>query len=289
MSLYVVHERPELDRPVLVMAPEGWIDAGLGGGAALGTLLTAVETTVVANFDIDQLLDHRARRPTARITDGVYEELTWPEIELRAGHDAAGNAVLVLVGPEPDHQWRAYAAALAEVAQLFDVRMLVGLGAFPAPVPHTRPATLAATATDAELANRVGVVSGTLEVPAGVLVAVERRFSEAGIPAIGLWARVPHYAAAMPYPGASLLLLEGLADVAGITVDTTALREAADATRERLDELIANSAEHSALVRQLEARADAEAEPSPEGWGDLPSGDELAAEFERFLQSGEGQ
>ncbi len=244
MSLYVVHERPELDRPVLVMAPEGWIDAGLGGGAALGTLLTAIETTVVANFDIDELLDHRARRPTARITDGVYEDLMWPEIELRAGHDASGNAVLLLVGPEPDHQWRAYAAALAEVAQLFDVR---------------------------------------------VLVAVERRFAEAGIPAIGLWARVPHYAAAMPYPEASLLLLQGLADVAGITVDTTPLREAADATRERLDELIANSAEHSALVRQLEARADAEAEPTPEGWGDLPSGDELAAEFERFLQSGEGQ
>jgi proteasome assembly chaperone (PAC2) family protein len=289
MSLYVVHERPELDRPVLVMAPEGWIDAGLGGGAALGTLLTAIETTVVANFDIDQLLDHRARRPTARITDGVYEDLIWPEIELRAGHDAAGNAVLVLVGPEPDHQWRAYAAALAEVAQLFDVRMLVGMGAFPAPVPHTRPATLAATATDAELANRVGVVSGTLEVPAGVLVAIERRFAEAGIPAIGLWARVPHYAAAMPYPAASLLLLEGLDDIAGITVDTTALREAADATRERLDELIANSAEHSALVRQLEAKVDAEAEPSPDGWGDMPSGGDLVAEVERFLQSEEGQ
>jgi predicted ATP-grasp superfamily ATP-dependent carboligase len=289
MSLYVLHERPELERPVLVMAPEGWIDAGLGGGAALGTLLTAIKTTVVANFDIDELLDHRARRPTARITDGVYEDLIWPEIELRAGHDGDGNAVLVLVGPEPDHQWRAYAAALAEVAQLFDVRMLVGMGAFPAPVPHTRPATLAATATDAELANRIGVVSGTLEVPAGVLVAVERRFAEAGIPAVGLWARVPHYTAAMPYPEASLLLLEGLATVAGIVVDTTPLREAADATRERLDELIANSAEHSALVRQLEAKADAEAEPSPEGWGDMPSGDDLVAEVERFLQSGEGQ
>jgi proteasome assembly chaperone (PAC2) family protein len=289
MSLYVLHERPELERPVLVMAPEGWIDAGLGGGAALGTLLTAIKTTVVANFDIDELLDHRARRPTARITDGVYEDLIWPEIELRAGHDGAGNAVLVLVGPEPDHQWRAYAAALAEVAELFDVRMLVGMGAFPAPVPHTRPATLAATATDAELANRIGVVSGTLEVPAGVLVAVERRFAEAGIPAVGLWARVPHYTAAMPYPEASLLLLEGLATVAGIVVDTTPLREAADATRERLDELVANSAEHSALVRQLEAKADAEAEPSPEGWGDMPSGDDLVAEVERFLQSGEGQ
>ncbi|HWC10598.1 MAG TPA: PAC2 family protein, partial [Acidimicrobiales bacterium] len=153
----------------------------------------------------------------------------------------------------------------------------------------TRPTTLAATATDAELANRFAVVSGTLEVPAGVLVAVERRFAEAGIPAIGLWARVPHYAAAMPYPEASLLLLEGLQSVAGIVVDTGPLREAADATRARLDELIANSAEHSALVRQLEARADAEADASAQGWGDLPSGDELAAEFERFLQSGEGQ
>ncbi|HEX2192047.1 MAG TPA: PAC2 family protein, partial [Acidimicrobiales bacterium] len=277
MSLYVLHERPDLDRPVLVMAPEGWIDAGLGGGAALGTLLSAIKTTVIGNFDVDELLDHRARRPTARITDGVYDDLIWPEIELRAGHDAAGNAVLVLVGPEPDHRWRAYAAAVAEVAELLDVRMLVGMGAFPAPVPHTRPATLAATATDAELANRIGVVSGTLEVPAGVLVAVERRFAEAGIPAVGLWARVPHYAAAMPYPQASLVLLEGLQTIAGIVVDTAPLREAADATHERLDELIANSAEHSALLRQLEARVDAEAEPSPEGWGDLPSGDELAA------------
>ncbi len=291
MSLYVLHDRPELERPVLVMAPEGWIDAGLGGAAALGTLLAGIETTVVANFDIDDLLDHRARRPTARITDGVYEDLSWPEIELRAGHDGAGNAVLILVGPEPDHKWRAYASAIAELAQLFDVRMLVGMGAFPAPVPHTRPASLAATATDAELANRIGVVSGTLEVPAGVLVAVERRFAEVGIPAVGLWARVPHYAAAMPYPAASLLLLEGLAEVAGVVVNTAALQEAADVTRQRLDELIANSAEHSALVRQLEARADAEEaeERAPEGWGELPTGDELAAEFERFLQSGEGQ
>jgi predicted ATP-grasp superfamily ATP-dependent carboligase len=284
VSLYVVHDRPELDRPVLIMAPEGWIDAGLGGAAALATLLGAVDTEVVATFDADELLDHRARRPTAHIEDGVYQDLSWPEIELRAGHDAEGHAFLVLVGPEPDHRWRAFAGAVAEVAGLFEVRMLVGLGAFPAPVPHTRPASLAATATSAELAGRIGVVKGSLEVPAGVLVAVERRFADAGIPAIGLWARVPHYVAAMPYPEASVLLLEGLAKVTDVVVDTSALREAADATRQRLDELVANSPEHSALVRQLEARADVEADPAPDGWGDLPSGDELAAEVERFLR-----
>ena len=296
MSLYEIHGRPELDRPVLVMAPDGWIDAGLGGATALGALLAAVETEVVATFDADDLLDHRARRPTARIVDGVYEDLVWPEIQLRAGHDAAGHPVLVLAGPEPDHRWRDFAAAVAEVAGIFGVRLLVGMGAFPAPVPHTRRASLAATATTADLAAQIGVVKGTLEVPAGVLVAIERRFAEVDIPAIGLWARVPHYAAAMPYPEASVLLLEGLAKVADVVVDTADLQEAADATRQRLDELVANSVEHSTLVSQLEARADAEeagtpdaadtSELAPDGWENLPTGDELVAEFQRFMEGG---
>ena len=295
MSLYEILARPDLDRPVLIMAPDGWIDAGLGGATAFGTLLSALDTEVVATFDVDDLLDHRSRRPTARIVDGVYEDLIWPEIHLRAGHDAAGHDVLLLAGPEPDHKWRAYAAAVGEVAGIFDVRLLVGMGAFPAPVPHTRPASVAATATSAELAARIGVVKGTLEVPAGVLVAVERRFAQIDIPAIALWARVPHYAAAMPYPEAALVLLEGLAKVADVSVDTATLREASDLTRQRLDELVANNAEHSAMVHQLEAKADdaesdeAQAsELAPDGWDNLPSGDELAAELERFLE-GDGQ
>jgi predicted ATP-grasp superfamily ATP-dependent carboligase len=284
-DLYVLHDQPALDKPVLVMAPEGWIDAGMGGAAALGTLLSAVETEVVATFDIDELLDHRARRPIAHIVDGVYETLSWPEIELRAGHDAEGNALLVLVGPEPDHRWKAFAEAISQLAVKFDVRMLVGMGAFPAPVPHTRSAKLAATATSSELAKQVGVVSGSLDVPAGVLVAVERRFAELEIPAVGLWARVPHYAAPWPYPEASVLLLEGLTQVSGLAIDLTDLRDAAESTRHRLDDLIANSAEHTAMVEQLEVRADAEAnELAPNGWGDLPSGDDLAAEVERFLR-----
>ena len=111
-------------------------------------------------------------------------------------------------------------------------------------------------------------------MPAGVQAALERGFAELGIPAVGLWARVPHYAAAMPYPEASAVLLEGLTSVAGITTDTGDLRRAAEASRQHLDELIANSEEHIALVRQLETQVDA----------DVPSGDEIAAEVERFLR-----
>ena len=153
MSLYELHERPEMHEPVLVMTLEGWIDAGLGAGAAVAALLGSVATELLASFDVDTLLDHRARRPIMRIVDGVNSGLMWPEIQLRHGQ-ASGRDMLLLVGPEPDHQWRAFADAVAELAAIFDVRMVVGLGAFPAPVPHTRPSRLASTATTAELARQ---------------------------------------------------------------------------------------------------------------------------------------
>lgn len=287
---HLVPGHPEVDEPVLVMAPEGWIDAGLGGGAAVATLLAELKTEPFATFDSDSLLDHRARRPMARIKDGVYDAVVWPEIVMRAGKDAQGRDVLLLTGPEPDHAWRAFADAVGELSQQVGVKLLVGMGAFPAPVPHTRTPKLVATATTAELAAQVGVVKGELDVPAGIVVALQQRFADLEIPAIALWARVPHYAAAMPYPEASCQLLEGLSRVTGLTIDTTLLHETAAAARQRLDELTANSVEHMALVRQLEAQFDAEA--SGQGadggggpqWTDLPSGDELAAEVERFLR-----
>lgn len=313
-GLYELRAQPALDGPVLVMAPEGWIDAGLGGAGAVGALVAAMEAEVVATFDTDRLLDHRARRPVSHIVDGVYTDLVWPAIDLLAGHDRDGKAVLVLAGPEPDHEWRAFAGAVTELAQRFGVRLMVGLGAFPAGVPHTRTARLAATASSTELASSVGVVSGAVDVPAGVIAAIERSLGDVGIPAIGIWARVPHYAATLPYPPASVQLLEGLAEVAGIHVEVPELAEAAEKTRRNLEELTANSVQHMALVRQLEAQVDAEAQDSQAagagetgtlekganesgggqaeataaGWGPLPSGDELAAEVERFLRDEPG-
>ena len=281
-DLYDLLQRPSLDDPLMIVILEGWVDAGLGAAAAVAALLGTVDTDVVANFDVDSLLDHRARRPVVRIVDGVNTGLMWPEIQLRSGRTSEGRDILFLVGPEPDHQWRAFCTAVAELAGAFGVQLVVGLGAFPAPVPHTRQTRLVATATSAELAHRVGFIPGTIDVPAGVQAGLERRFAELGIPAVGLWARVPHYAAAMPYPEASVVLLEGLAALTGVHADATELRAAAQSTRTRLDELVANSEEHATLVRQLETAVDAEIE-RPLG-SSLPSGDELAAELERFLR-----
>ena len=281
-DIYELVQRPELHDALLVVTLEGWVDAGLGAAAALAALLGTVPTELVANFDVDTLLDHRARRPVVRIVDGVNSGLMWPEIQLRCGRTEAGRDALFLVGPEPDHQWRAFSTAVAELAGVFDVSLVVGLGAFPAPVPHTRDARLVATATSTELAHGVGFIPGTIDVPAGVQAALERRFAEMGVPAVGLWARVPHYAATMPYPEASVVLLEGLERLTGIHADTSELRSAAQSTRTRLDELVANSEENTTLVRQLEAAVDAESE-RPLG-ATLPSGEELAAELERFLR-----
>jgi len=283
MPLYERHPTRELTRPVLVYALDGWIDAGFGAATAMAGLLGAIETEPLATFDADVLLDQRARRPVMRLVDGINTSITWPETTLRVGRDVGGNDVLVLSGPEPDFHWRAFSLDVLELARESDVRIAVGFGAFPAPVPHTRAVRLASTSTSPELAAQVGYVPGTIDVPAPAQAVIERLLGESGIPAVGLWARVPHYASAMPYPPAALALLDGLMQVAGLELDISELRETARGTRERIDELIANSDEHGEMVRQLEHQIDEE-QRSPFGPGDLPSGDEIAAELERFLR-----
>ena len=171
------------------------MDAGLGAAGAIAALLAAAPTELVATFDGEALIDQRARRPVARIVNGVTERLTWPTLELRSGHDLDGMDILYLVGPEPDFKWRSFVSSVVELSAELGVRMAVGLGAFPAPAPHTRPIKLAATAPEesSAVSAGIGVVQGAIEVPAGVWGALELAFGAAGIPAVGLWARVPHY------------------------------------------------------------------------------------------------
>jgi hypothetical protein len=279
-----------LDRPVLVVALEGWVDAGMGASAALAELLTASPIIPVASFDTEMLIDQRARRPIARLEDGVTTDLTWPAIRLVAGHDRVGADLVYLTGPEPDFRWPTFIEAVVGLVRDLDVRTVVGLGAFPAPTPHTRPVRLASTVPpqSADLAGRVGTVRGTLEVPAGVQAALEVALGAAGVPVIGLWARVPHYVSAMPYPEASSALIEGLCAVTGAVLDSSSLRDAGAASRRQVDELIGSNPDHLEMVRRLEVALDAEeAAPAPLDL-EVPSGDEIAAELERFLRGQEG-
>jgi predicted ATP-grasp superfamily ATP-dependent carboligase len=285
--LYEFREHPALESPVLILSLEGWIDAGGAAARATVAVLEGVEATPVVEFDADVLLDHRSRRPVMHLDDGMNQGLRWPSIQIMAFSDVAGADALLLVGAEPDHQWRAFTRTVVDLAMELGVRMVVGLGAYPAPVPHTRPARLATTANDSVLRDQLAQVRSTLDVPAGIGNAIEERCAEVGLPAVGIWAQVPHYASTMPYPGASLALVEGLNEITGLAIPTGTLAEEADASRARLDDLVADSAEHLALLRQLEAQADATggtAAPGPTHPSELPSGEDLASEIERFLR-----
>jgi proteasome assembly chaperone (PAC2) family protein len=289
MTLCERHAHRPFDHPVLIVALDGWVDAGLGADGAISALLSAAPTELVATFDGETLIDQRARRPVVHIVDGVNRGLTWPVIQVRGGTDRDGHDTCFLVGPEPDFRWNAFVEAVVALARDLQVRMVVGLGAFPAPAPHTRPVRLAATAPvqSAELVERVGVVQGAIDVPSGVWGALELAFAEADISVVGLWARVPHYVSGMAFPAASAALVDVLAPVAGLRFESTALHTAADATFRQVDDLIARSDEHTAMVRKLESSVD-EAEGNPLDVGHLPTADELGAELERYLQDDSG-
>lgn len=283
----LVHIRawPETERPVMVVCLEGWIDAGMASATALAHLMKSMPNELVATFDSDELIDYRARRPTLRIVNGVDEELRWPEIQLHAATNRTGRSVLILSGPEPDMKWHRFCAEVVSLASRIGVELVVGLGAFPAPVPHTRPVRLVGTSKRADLAAAVGFMTAGIEVPSGVQGALEVAFGDASIPSVGLWARVPHYVAAMPYPSASAALIDGLARMAELELDSSVLHAAASNTEHQIAELISGSDEHTAMVRQLEEQHDQEMpSAATTDFGDLPSGDEIAAELERFLR-----
>ncbi|MGY6500335.1 MAG: proteasome assembly chaperone family protein [Acidimicrobiales bacterium] len=291
-SLYEFLETPDLDSPVLILSLEGWIDAGRASARAAAALLDGIESTTIARFDTDSLLDHRARRPIMHLRDGLNTGLSWPSIDLVAFSDPGGNDVLALTGFEPDHQWRSFTTAVVDLALEMGVRMVVGLGAYPVAVPHTRPSALASTATDPILAAHVGNVRSTLDVPAGIGGAIEERCAQVGLPAVGIWAQVPHYAAAMPYPRAALALVEKVNELGGFTFPTGTLAEEADTVTTRLNELVADSDEHVELLRQLEAQADHTGVDESDAMAadqQLPSGDDLAGEIERFLRDQGGR
>lgn len=278
-------ELPELQDAVLVLHFSGWIDASGAAAAAMAAIDRGLGgTRLLATFDSDRLIDYRARRPVMEIREGVNTNLTWDEIELRHGTDQAGREVVLLTGPEPDMVWHAFAADVSQLVAQLGVTAAVALGAYPFATPHTRPPQLSCTSPSAELIAPLPYDKGSVDVPAGISSVLEHSLTEVGVPALGLWVRVPHYVATMPYPAAAVALLRALEDVSGVRVPTAELEREAEQQRQRIDQLVAGNDEHREMVRQLEALHDQAAEQASSLPGELPSADELAAEFERFLR-----
>lgn len=273
---------------VLVHDLAGEFDAASAGALAGGHLLAALPHEAIARFDVDSLVDYRAHRPRITFHGDRYESFATPELLLYALEDDAGRPFLLLHGAEPDFAWTRFVAAVGSLVERLGVTSVVSLQAIPMPVPHTRPVTVTAHATRRSLIADYPVYWGEMRIPSSVAALLELRMGEAGVDACGVAAHVPHYLAQATFPAAALALLEHLSRLTGLHLPTEALREAAEAHRTEVDEQIARSPENTAVVAALEQQFDQftaarEGNDLLGGIGEVPSGEQIGAEFERFL------
>jgi hypothetical protein len=279
---------PALDGPVLVQALTGFVDAGGAIQLSREHLLEHLDSRVLATFDLDQMLDYRSRRPPMVFVEDHWESYEEPSLALHLVHDQLGTPFLLLAGPEPDMQWERFIAAVTALIERFGVRLTVGLNAIPMAVPHTRPVSVTAHATDQSLLGDRESWLQRVQVPASVANLLEFRLGRSGHDAMGYAAHVPHYLAQTTYPAAAELLLDSVSASTGLALPTGALREAAALVRDEVDKQVADDEQAGRLVVSLEQQYDAflrgrKSNLLADANGPLPTAEELGAELERFL------
>ncbi|MBO9568400.1 MAG: PAC2 family protein [Cellulomonas iranensis] len=273
--------------PVLVHAVRGFVDAGHAGQVAVDHLVSGGPAQRLVTFDVDQLVDYRSRRPVMTFDEG-WTGYDAPELVVDLLHDAQGTPFLLLHGLEPDVQWERWVAAVRQVVERFDVPLVVGLHGIPMGVPHTRPISVTAHATRADLVADHTSFFGTVQVPASASALLELRLGEAGHDAMGFAVHVPHYLAQSPYPAAGLAGLRHVQRAAGLDLRLADLEPAAaEATRE-VERQVEGSSEVAAVVQALEEQYDAFTRSVGRTSllaqaTDLPTAEEIGAELERFL------
>ena len=311
--VHIVDDVPELasqggsSGPVMLVALDGFLDAGSAGRLAVEHLTSLAARPgpagreeagrVVASFDIDAFFDYRARRPVMLFIEDHYEGYVAPRLVARLEHDRRGTPYLLLSGMEPDTHWEAFAEGVRAVVQHFGVRLVVCMGSVPMAVPHTRPVMATNHANRPELLLHDNIWRGRIQIPASAVSMLEVRLGEWGMDAMGFVAHVPHYVAQFDYPGATLKLLESVEVVTGLEWDLEDLGERASAREAEIAEQVADSSEVRELVTGLEEQYDALAGAARrEADGglplaeerELPTAEELGAEFERFLAGLDG-
>ncbi|WP_167114041.1 proteasome assembly chaperone family protein [Amycolatopsis viridis] len=289
-DLYEVDsELPELSGAVLLHQLDGFMDAGQAGALVSEHLRSNWDNRVVARFDVDRLLDYRARRPVMTFDTDHWASYDTPELAVRLFHDEAGTPFLLLSGPEPDGLWERYAAAVRSLVERWDLRMTVSFHGIPMGAPHTRPLGVTAHATRRDLIGDYEPVLNRLEVPGSALNLTEYRLGRAGHDAVGFAAHVPHYLAQSRYPAAALTVLGSITRLAGLSLPDEALRAASRRTDAEIARQVAESDEVAEVVHALERQYDLFVEAMDgkktllADEGSMPTAEELGAEFERFL------
>jgi proteasome assembly chaperone (PAC2) family protein len=277
---------PTLNRPILVLAFSGWNDAGSSATFAAKFLSQRLEAHKFASVDPEIFYNFVEQRPQVRLRGGE-REILWPANEFSYARDPSlVQDVIIGIGVEPHLQWRAYTEAVLRVVRECQVELVVTLGALLADVAYARPVRLTGSASDPALAKRLHLSTSRYEGPTGIVGVLHDLCRRAGLPAISVWANVPHYIAASPNIKAALALVRQSLTLLDFSTDLSDLERAAGDFDRRVADVLATDPKVAEYVRRLEERAedDDEEEEYPGSTDALPSGEELARELEEFLR-----
>jgi predicted ATP-grasp superfamily ATP-dependent carboligase len=293
-EFFTWHQKPEFDEPpVLLHAFSGFVDAGAGVRLATEHLLANLDHQLIATCNADAIIDYRARRPRMIYVVDHFASIDIPTVTLHRVLDATGKPFLLLVGPEPDYRWQQFTRTITEIAQAFRVEKAVGLAAIPWPIPHTRPLGVTVHGNEPALVAGYTSVVGEIEVPGHVGAMLELALGEAGIPSMGVTAQVPHYLVQFEYPRAAEVLLTHVGSAAGLEIPVAEFAGPAAHAEAQVAEQLQGNDEFATVVAALEQQYDQMVGQAAAGsalapGGHVPSGDEIAAQFEAFL-SGLGE
>lgn len=260
--------------PALIVAFEDWVDAGGAGSAAARHIADSGE--LVATFDADALFDFRSHRPVLDIVDGRPTSFEMPRLTLtrRRLHE---RDLLILTGPEPDYRWNGFAADVRDIALKLGVVEHVSIGAIPSAIPHTAPTPVMMTASSDELLREGAPNQGLLRVPAAAVSLIEWTLASNGIPAVGFWAQVPHYAS--PYASGAIALVRKVETHLSVTIGAGSLEEDDRAQRQALEQILSGNPEAVTYIERLESMV---------GEEPIPAAENIAEEVERFLRNQRG-
>jgi predicted ATP-grasp superfamily ATP-dependent carboligase len=265
----------------MVCAFRGWNDAGDAASSAVAFLASALDARRFARIDSEEFYDFQANRPCIRFDDSEEREIVWPTVEVFEAPAPRASRDLVLVqGVEPSMRWRAFSSHIVDLAEALGVQVVVTLGALLGDVPHTRPVAMTGHASDPSLVERLGMQASSYEGPTGIVGVLHTACAAAGLPSATLWAGVPHYVAAAANPKASLALVRRVESLIGVSVDVSELETAAADYERQVELAVESDPDIQAFVERLEQAA----ESDPGAPAEVPSGDTIAREFQRFLR-----
>jgi proteasome assembly chaperone (PAC2) family protein len=269
---------------VLVAAFEGWNDAGDAASTAARYLADTWQARRFATIDPEEFYDFTTTRPQVRLDDEMVRHIDWPVNELSAASvPASPHDVVFLHGVEPQLRWKTYSSLIADVVHELKVELVISLGALLTDTPHTRPVRVTGTGTDPELVERLGLIRSRYEGPTGIVGVLHDLLANQGIPSASLWANVPHYVSQTPSPKAALALVRRASELLGARIEALDLQIAASSYERQVSEVVESDEDVAEYVRRLESGL-GDDDDDHDTQAELPEGDVLAAEVERFLR-----